>query len=51
MYKNKFGRRKPSKRIIDHMLSLLADKDFQDEKYEERLQRMCSSWDKLSASQ
>jgi diguanylate cyclase (GGDEF)-like protein len=41
MYKNKFGRREAvKKRIIDHMLSLLADKDFQDEKYEERLQRM-----------
>lgn len=41
MYKNKFGRRDAvKKRIIDHLLSLLAEKDFQDEKYEERLQRM-----------
>jgi len=41
MYKHKFERgEKVKKRIIDHLLSLLAQKDFRDEKYEERLQRM-----------
>jgi len=41
MYKNKFERKEGvKKKIIDHLLSLLAEKEFRDEKYEERLQRM-----------
>ncbi len=41
MYKNKFERSETvKKKIVDYLLSLLAEKDFRDGKYEERLQRM-----------